>query len=48
MCQPIRDQCGHIGFRIDINVTTLGQGPTRNIYAKFGVDSCCPSWGDVI
>jgi len=38
MCQSIRGQSGHLGFRIDIKVTTLGRDTIRNICTKFGVD----------
>jgi len=44
MRQPIRGQDGHIGFWIDIKVTTLGRDPIRNICAKFGIDPCSRSW----
>jgi len=36
--QPIRGQGGHLGFQMNIKVTTLGWYPIRNICAKFEVD----------
>jgi len=47
MCQQIREKGGHIAFRIDLKVTTLGQNFISNSCGKFGVDSFSHSWVDV-